>query len=253
MRIISWNVNGIRACEKKGFLDFLYEQQPDFLCVQETKAQSEQLSAALLEPEGYTTYWQSAERKGYSGTAIFAKTPPLSVGVLGVEAFDVEGRVQVADLGDFVLVNAYYPNSQPERARIDYKVAFCDAMQAFCEQLVKEGRHVLVVGDYNIAHTEIDLARPKANENSAGYYIEERQALTRFLEAGYADTFRLFNSEPEHYTWWSYRARARERNVGWRIDVACVNNEFIPQVKAAGILPEVLGSDHCPITVDLKL
>ncbi len=252
MRILSWNVNGVRAVTKKGMLDWLDREQPDILCIQESKAQPDQLAKKLLNPKGYQGIWHSAERKGYSGTATFTKHEPLSVSVMGREEFDVEGRVQVLEFKDFTLINAYYPNSRPERARIQYKLDFCDAMLDVANELKQKGKNVVICGDYNIAHTEIDLARPKQNENNPGYYIEEREAMTAFLEQGYVDTFRHFHpDEKGHYSWWSYRAKARERNVGWRIDYHCVNKEFIDRVRSARILPEVMGSDHCPVEIDL--
>lgn len=215
----------------------------------------EQIPKKIREIEGYTSYWQPAEKKGYSGTGTYFKhgLEPKSVGTLGVEEFDMEGRVQLFDMGKFMLLNAYFPNSQPERKRLDYKLRFVDAMIEQLQSLVKAKKNILLVGDYNIAHTEIDLARPKDNENSAGYYIEEREAMTKFLEAGFIDTFRHFNKEPNNYTWWSYRGGARARNVGWRIDVAAVNKSFIKKVKSAGTMPDVMGSDHCPIFVELAL
>ena len=252
MRILSWNVNGVRAAAKKGLLEWLDREQPDILCIQESKAQPDQLAKKLLNPKGYQGIWHSAERKGYSGTATFTKHEPLSVSVMGREEFDVEGRTQVIEFPDFTLINAYYPNSRPERARLGYKLDFCDAMQDILNKLKKQGKNVVLCGDYNIAHTEIDLARPKENENNPGYYLEERKAMAAFLDQGYVDTFRHFHpDEKGHYSWWSYRARARERNVGWRIDYHCVNREFIDRVREARIRPEVMGSDHCPVEIDL--
>ncbi len=254
IRILCWNVNGIRAAEKKGFSDWLLKEQPDICCVQETKAHREQVPKKIVEPPGYRTIWHSAEKKGYSGVLSFVKREPLAVRTLGIQEFDAEGRVQVLDYKDFSLINAYFPNSQPERARLDYKLAFNRAMLAFCDAERKKGKNIVLCGDYNVAHQPIDLARPKQNEDSPGYYIEEREAMTAFLEAGYVDTFRHFHpDEPDHYSWWSYRARSRERNVGWRIDYFCVNGEFMEKVKSATILPHVMGSDHCPVGLDLGI
>ena len=252
LRIISWNVNGIRAISQKGFQSWIDAEQPDLLCVQETKAHPDQLTADLLAPKGYQSVFHSAQKKGYSGVATYFKKEPLSVTDMGIEAYDSEGRVQALEYKNFTLINAYFPNSQEERARIAYKVAFCDDMLAYCNRLAKAGKNIVLCGDYNIAHKPIDLARPKENENSAGYYIEERQSMEKFLGAGYIDTFRHFTPDPGHYTWWSYRGGARERNVGWRIDYHCVNKDFIKQVKAAHIMPHVMGSDHCPVVVDIK-
>jgi exodeoxyribonuclease-3 len=252
--IFSWNVNGIRAMEKKGFIDWLAEAQPDILCLQETKALPTDLSDKLRAPDGYASAWQSAERKGYSGTATYYRRnlEPLSAGVLGKKEFDSEGRVQVLEYSDFHLINCYFPNSQAERARLDYKLKFVDAVKRYANKLRKAGKNTIICGDYNIAHTEIDLARPKQNEDNPGYYIEERESMTKFLKAGYVDTFRHFCPEPGHYSWWSYRAGARARNVGWRLDYHCVNKEFIGQVKGAAILSDVMGSDHCPVTIEVK-
>jgi len=250
--VISWNVNGVRSATEKGLGEWFAKLKPDFLCLQETKAQLEQVDLPRLTPKGYGSLWRSARKKGYSGVAVFFREEPLEAYGLGVEAFDAEGRVLALEYKEFVLVNAYFPNSQPERARLDYKLDFCAAMLDFLQDLRSKGKNIVLCGDYNIAHTEIDLARPKDNENSAGFYIEERQAMTRFLTAGYTDTFRLFTKEGGHYTWWSYRAGARERNVGWRIDYHCVNREFAPRVTASLIHPDVMGSDHCPVELRFR-
>ena len=254
MRILSWNVNGIRAAEKKGFTDWLQREQPDVLCIQESKIQPDQVTDALRNPPGYTTYWTSGVRKGYSGTAAFVRQgqEPLSVDIMGVSQFDDEGRVQILRYPGFNLINAYFPNSRDERARLGFKLEFFDAITALCADMAAKGRHVILCGDYNVAHQPIDLARPKANENSPGYYIEEREAMTAFLEAGFVDVFRRFDDGPGNYTWWSYRARARERNVGWRIDYHCVDEAFMPRVQACRIMPEVMGSDHCPVAIEVE-
>lgn len=250
--IICWNVNGIRAAQRHGFIDWLTAAQPDILCVQETKAKPEQLAAALIEPPGYTSLWMSAQRPGYSGVATFLRTAaPCSVAPLGVPEFDDEGRVQVIEFPAFTLINAYFPNSQEGGNRLDYKLRFCDALLARCQELRASGRHVVVCGDYNIAHKPIDLANPKQNEGNPGYLPEERAWMDRFVAAGYVDTFRMFNDQPGQYTWWTYRFRARERNVGWRIDCFCVDQEFAPDVRDARILSQVTGSDHCPILLEL--
>lgn len=249
--IISWNVNGIRAAHRHGLLDWLAQVQPDILCIQETKAAPEQLDDALLHPAGYTALWTSATRKGYSGVAAYMKQAPLSVTNLGDPAFDVEGRTQILEFPAFTVVNAYFPNSQEAGARLGYKLAYCDAVLAHCNALRSAGRHVVICGDFNIAHKPIDLKNPKANEKNPGYLPEERAWMDRFLAAGYVDTFRIFNQEPGHYTWWTYRFKAREKDVGWRIDYHCVNEEFQARVAAAGILKDVMGSDHCPVTLRL--
>ena len=260
MRIISWNVNGIRAIEKKGFTDWLGKESPDILCLNETKAEPGQLSPDLISPQskegggGYKSFWASAKKKGYSGVALYSKTEPQDVRFLGKPEFDDEGRVLVAEYPDFTLIAAYFPNSQDAGARLDYKLAFCGEMLRLCNSLAKKGRHFLLCGDYNIAHTSIDLARPKQNEKSAGYLPQEREWMDTFTQAGYTDTFRHFHpGEPDHYTWWSYWGEARARNVGWRIDYHCVDRAFLPQVKSSIIRPDVTGSDHCPVEIVLDL
>jgi exodeoxyribonuclease-3 len=258
-KILSWNVNGIRACSGKGFLDWIAAEDADFVCLQETKAHPDQLpgelkSIAARDGSPYKLYWSSAVRRGYSGTAIFAKREATSVTALGIREFDDEGRTVIADFDDFVLVSAYFPNSQDAGARIDYKLRFCDAILAFCEDLRAKGRHVVVSGDYNIAHTAIDLARPDQNEGNPGYLPAERAWMDRYTAAGYIDTFRHLHPEPGNYTWWTYRVpSARLNNVGWRLDYHCIDPEFLPAVKAAGIQSNVLGSDHCPVSLELDL
>lgn len=250
--IVSWNVNGMRSALTKGFMDYLTKAQPDVLCVQESRVLPDELTPEQRNPKGYTSYWMPAKKRGYAGVAIYTKKEPTDVRPMGKAEFDDEGRVQVIEFGDYSIVNAYYPNSQPERKRIDYKLRFCDSMKRLCNKIIKSGKHVVVCGDYNIAHNEIDLARPKQNEENPGFRPEERNAMTQFLKAGYVDTFRHFNKEPGHYSWWSYRANARANNVGWRIDYHCVNKDFLDRVKSASILNEVIGSDHCPVSVTLK-
>ncbi|MBO4729300.1 MAG: exodeoxyribonuclease III [Spirochaetaceae bacterium] len=253
MKIISWNVNGIRAVEKKGFIEWLLDSGADVVCVQETKANPRQLSPELLAPGGvYKSYFSSAKKAGYSGTAIFSKTEPDSVELMGDERFDDEGRVTIAKFGKLAVISAYFPNSQDAGARLDYKLAFCDAMLKKCDELVAQGFNIVLCGDYNIAHKPIDLANPKANEGNAGYLPEERAWMDKFTAAGYVDTFRHFCAEPKQYTWWSYRFHAREKNIGWRIDYQCVNPSFIDSVKSSVILCDVLGSDHCPIAVEVE-
>jgi exodeoxyribonuclease-3 len=258
MRIVSWNVNGIRAVEKKGFTQWLREESPDILCLQETKARPEQLSPDLTAPvdkrgRPYRSYWASAKKPGYSGVAIYSKTEPLAIRTLGLAEFDGEGRVLQADFKDFSLISAYFPNSQDAGARLDYKLAFCAAILEHCDGLRASGRRLILCGDYNIAHKPIDLARPKENEGNAGYLPEERAWMDRFTGAGYTDTFRrLHPGEAGRYSWWSYRMNARARNVGWRLDYHCVDEAFFPRVKASIIRPDVTGSDHCPVELHLK-
>jgi len=253
--ILSWNVNGLRAADKKGFLPWLMKASPDVLCLQETKLQEDQLSEELAAPAGYHAYWRSAVRKGYSGVGVYTKKKPKSAGGLGEAKFDDEGRVLVLEFEDFVLVNAYFPNSQDEGARLDYKLEFCDSILAFGKKIVAEGRNFAICGDFNIAHKPIDLAHPKANEKNPGYLPEERAWMDAFTSSGFADTFRMFHPEPGRYSWWSYRFKAREKNVGWRIDYHCVNDGFKAKVADADILQDVQGSDHCPVSmlVDAEL
>lgn len=253
MRIVSWNVNGMRAVVRNGFAEWLAAVQPDILCLQEVRALPADLPDEIRAPEGYLALWRPAAKAGYAGTATFTKRMPRSAGPMGEADFDAEGRVQVIEYDAFTLINAYFPNSQPERRRIEFKVAFCRAMQKLCKALVKEGRHVVLCGDYNIAHEEIDLARPKENEDSAGFRPEERQAMTSLLKSGFVDTFRDACAEPGHYTWWSYRGNARARNVGWRLDYHCVDEGLLPRVTEASILDEVTGSDHCPVALGLEV
>lgn len=254
--IISWNVNGIRAVEKKGFLDWLNSENPDVLCIQETKAKKEQLRNELIFPDlpkgKYYTYWSSAVKAGYSGTAIFSKTEPLSVQTMNIKEFDDEGRALIAEFEEVLIISAYFPNSQEGGARLGYKLDFCSAILEFCNSLVKKGKNIILCGDYNIAHKPIDLANPKANEKNPGYLPEERAWMDKFTGSGYTDTFRKFCSAPECYTWWSYRFKAREKNIGWRLDYHCVNDGFLPKVKDSIILNGVTGSDHCPVKLIIK-
>ncbi|MFC1762391.1 exodeoxyribonuclease III [Planctomycetota bacterium] len=249
--LMSWNVNGIRAVQKKGFVDILQEEAPDILGIQETKAQPDQLDDALKNIPGYDSYWFSAERKGYSSVAVYSRIKPLKViNGIGVDQFDVEGRVITLEFETFFFVNGYYPNAQDKLARIDYKVAFNDAIRKYCNTL-KKTKTVVLCGDFNVAHKAIDLKNPKQNENNAGYSQPERDGMDRFIKAGYVDTFRLFNQEPGHYTWWTYRFQARAKDIGWRIDYFCVDKESKHRVLDAGIRKEVMGSDHCPVTIIL--
>lgn len=254
LTLVSWNVNGVRAIGRNGFLQWLEQVQPDIVCLQEVKAWPDDVDLALREPKGYTSVWQVAKKKGYSGVTTYFKSnlEPLSVKPMGIRAFDDEGRVQQVEFKDFVLINAYYPNAQAERARLDYKLRFCKAMLKLCNSLRAAGKHVIVCGDYNIAHKEIDLARPKDNRNSPGFYPEECASMDEFIQAGYVDTFRHFTPDPHHYTWWSYRTNARERNIGWRIDYHCVDREFVPRIRSAAIHCDVRGSDHCPVSITVR-
>lgn len=253
-RIVSWNVNGVRAVCRNGFFEWLEQDQPDILCLQETKACPDDLDAAIMKPKGYASVWRWAKKRGYSGVATYfrSKYEPLSETPLGLEEFDAEGRVQLVEFPGFTIVNAYFPNSQPERKRLAYKLAFNEALLTACNVLRAKGKNVVVCGDFNVAHEEIDLARPKQNTDSPGFYIEERDSMTRFLSHGYIDTFRHLVKEPGHYSWWSYRGGAREKNIGWRIDYHCINAELLPRLKSAAIHSDVTGSDHCPVSLTLK-
>jgi exodeoxyribonuclease-3 len=251
--VLSWNVNGLRAVEKKGFLDWIRSCKAEMVCIQETKIQENQLSEALKSPSDYYSYWACAERKGYSGVGVYTRIPPLAVYPLGEKRFDAEGRTLILEFPTFLLINAYFPNSQEEGARLEYKLEFCEAIRAFALKQIASGKRILISGDYNIAHKPIDLANPKANEKNPGYLPEERAWMDTFLNSGFVDTFRMFNQEPGQYTWWTYRFKAREKNIGWRIDYHCVDTAFSPQVRNAEILKEVMGSDHCPISVTLQI
>jgi len=254
IQIYSWNVNGIRACARKGFIEWVKNTEPDIVAVQEIKATPEQLEATLKNIKGYTSYWYPAERKGYSGVALYSKHEPEKVEPLGNEQFDREGRTLIAYFPSFILINCYFPNSQGHGTRLDFKLSFCNEILDRCNQLVAEGRNIVLCGDFNIAHTAIDLKNPKANEKNAGYLPEEREWMSTFLGAGYTDTFRKFYpDQPGHYTWWSYRFNARAKDIGWRIDYHCVNNNFIPSVNESVIHKNVQGSDHCPISITLDV
>ncbi|MEY4386260.1 MAG: hypothetical protein RLY20_1543 [Verrucomicrobiota bacterium] len=249
MKLISWNVNGLRAVMKKNFLEFLADEKPDILCLQETKCTPDDVEQ--LWPAHYTTYWNCAEKKGYSGTAIFTKTRPLKVtNHLGIAEHDREGRVITAEYDDFHLVNVYTPNSKRELERLPYRQQWDVAFLKHLKELEKT-KPVIFCGDLNVAHTEIDLANPKANVRNHGFTIEERNGFTAFVNAGFIDTFREFEKGGGHYSWWSPMAGARSRNVGWRIDYFLLSAALRPRLKKARILPDVMGSDHCPVVIEL--
>ncbi len=253
MKILSWNVNGIRAVQKKGFLEWLEKTSPDILCVQETKAHENQLDMMLLNPPGFHVYWSQPIRKGYSGVATFSKRKPSQVSLgFNVARFDEEGRVLLTEFPEFVLLNIYFPNGKASPERLQYKLDFYEETMKFVKKLKDQGKSVIVSGDYNTAHQPIDLARPKENENVSGFLKIERSWLDRWVEDGQVDIFRKFSQEPQHYTWWDMKTAARERNVGWRIDYHFVSDDLVSGVKDAGILPHVYGSDHCPVTVEFK-
>lgn len=249
MKLISWNVNGLRACVGKGFFEFVAAEQPDMLCLQETKLQPEQAPPV----EGYWDYWNSADKKGYSGTALFSRAEPLSVAYgLGIDEHDHEGRVITAEYPDFYLVTVYVPNSQDGLKRLDYRMVWEDTFRAYVQALDQK-KPVIICGDMNVAHQEIDLKNPKTNRKNAGFTDEERAKMTELLGAGFVDTFRHFYPDTEGvYSWWSYRFRAREKNAGWRIDYFLVSKRLIGRIKDARILTDVLGSDHCPVVIELE-
>lgn len=245
MKLISWNVNGIRACVQKGFLDFFKEIDADIFCIQESKCQEGQIS---LELEGYNQYWNYAEKKGYSGTAIFTKKKPLSVNYgIGIEEHDKEGRVITLEFEDFFMITVYTPNSQNELARLDYRMSWEDDFRKYLKSL-EENKAVIVCGDLNVAHKEIDLKNPKTNRKNAGFTDEEREKFTELLKSGFVDSFRYFYPDLKGvYSWWSYRFNSRKNNAGWRIDYFIVSKELEDRLKEAKIHTEVLGSDHCPV------
>ena len=254
LRLFSWNVNGLRACGRKGFLDWLRETKPDVLGLQETRALPEQLEEPLREPEGYQTHFHPAERKGYSGVALYTRIAPESVvlGGLGEPRFDDEGRLIVADYGDILFYTGYFPNGGNDLSRVPYKLEFSEAVLQHAETQRRAGRSIVICGDVNTAHEEIDLANPKSNQKNTGFLPEERAWVSRFLDHGYIDIFRkLHPGEEGLYTWWSNRPGVRERNVGWRIDYFFISPDVEDRVVSARLHPQVMGSDHCPIELEL--
>ena len=251
-KIISWNVNGIRAALGKGLDSYFLKQKPDFLCLQEVKALEEQVDHSVW-PNGYQWFWNPAKRKGYSGVATFSQQKPINViKGIGIEEHDQEGRVITLELDGYYLVNVYTPNSQNELARLDYRVNSWDvAFKDFLSSLTSH-KPVVFCGDLNVAHEEIDLANPKSNKRNAGFTDEERQSFTKLMDSGFTDSFRFFNKEGGHYTWWSYRGQARTKNVGWRLDYFCVSDTIKQSLVKSTIQPDVMGSDHCPIKLELK-
>ena len=251
MKFISWNVNGLRACVQKGFLDYFHSVDADFFCIQESKLQEGQI---VLDLPGYHQYWNYAEKKGYSGTAVFAKKEPVSVSYgIGIEEHEREGRVITLEYDSFYLVTCYTPNSQNELARLPYRMTWEDDFLAYLKSLDVK-KPVILCGDLNVAHEEIDLKNPKSNRQNAGFSDEERAKMTALLQAGFTDTFRYFYPDTEGlYSWWSYRFKAREKNAGWRIDYFITSERLAPQLKKAAIHTEIFGSDHCPVELDIDL
>ena len=249
MKLVSWNVNGLRACVQKGFQDIFREIDADIFCVQETKMQEGQLD---LELDGYYQYWNYAVKKGYSGTAVFTKQEPIGITYgIGIEEHDQEGRVITCEFEDFYFVTVYTPNSQNELKRLDYRMRWEDDFRAYLKAL-DEKKPVVVTGDMNVAHAEIDLKNPKSNRKNAGFTDEERGKFTELLDAGFIDTFRYFYPDQEDLPWWSYRFKAREKNAGWRIDYFCVSERMKDRLSDAKILTDIYGSDHCPVCLELK-
>ena len=248
MKLISWNVNGIRACLNKGFSEFFKEINADIFCIQETKCQPEQIE---LKYEGYISYWNSAEKKGYSGTAIFTKKRPINVSYgIGIEEHDKEGRIITLEFENFYLVTNYTPNAKRELERLDYRMIWEDEIRKYLLELNTK-KSVIMFGDLNVAHEEIDLKNPKTNKGNAGFTDEERGKMTELLNAGFIDSYRYLYPEKIEYSWWSYMGHAREKNVGWRIDYFIVSNDFKEKIKDAIIYTDILGSDHCPIGLEI--
>jgi len=253
LRLLSWNVNGIRAIYKKGFLDWLKKENPDILCLQETKAHPDQLTEELKNVDEHKSYFSSAEKKGYSGVVTYSKLNPVKVQQgIGIKKFDSEGRFMITEFDEFILFNIYFPNGKASDERLKYKMEFYETFLKHCKKLLKEGKKIVVCGDVNTAHREIDLARPKENSVISGFLPQEREWIDKFLAAGFIDTFRLFNQEPEQYTWWDMVTRARERNVGWRIDYFYISENLKDNIISASIHSSVMGSDHCPVEIELK-
>lgn len=249
MKLISWNVNGIRACLTKGFSEFFKNIDADIFCLQETKCQPEQIE---LEFEGYTSYWNSAEKKGYSGTAIFTKKQPIKVTYgIGIEEHDKEGRIITLEFKEFYLVTNYTPNAKRELERLEYRMIWEDEIRKYLLELNKK-KPVIMCGDLNVAHEEIDLKNPKTNKGNAGFTDEERGKMTELLNSGFIDSYRYLYPEKIEYSWWSYMGHAREKNVGWRIDYFIVSNDFKEKIKDATIYTKVLGSDHCPVGLEIE-
>jgi exodeoxyribonuclease-3 len=253
-KLLCWNVNGIRAIKNKGFLEWFRKELPDILCLQEIKAQPDQLDADLKEIPGYYVYWNYPEKKGYAGVAVYTREKPQDVKYsLGETKLDTEGRVIIAEYPAFTLFNIYFPNGGAGNKRVPYKMDFYDVFLKYADSLVKSGQKLIICGDVNTAHKEIDLARPKENVKNTGFLPEERAWIDKFVAHGYVDTFRHFHKEPQQYTYWDMKSGARARNVGWRIDYFFVSENLLPSVTSSFILPDVLGSDHCPIGITLKV
>ena len=254
MKLLSWNVNGIRAAVKKGFLEYLEDENPEIICIQETKAHKEQLTSEILEDHGYFTYWHSGQKKGYSGVATFCKEEPLYIQEgIGIKKYDDEGRVLITEHNKFLLYNIYFPNGQKNEERLKYKLDFYDDLLPIINDQVESGNNVIVTGDWNTAHRPIDLARPNENKNTSGFMPIEREKVDEYILNGWIDTFRLFHEEGGRYSWWTYRFGARDRNIGWRIDYFFINEGMVEICKDADIHHDIFGSDHCPVSLTLDL
>jgi exodeoxyribonuclease-3 len=254
LEMLSWNVNGIRAVDKKGAMDWFFKKKPDIFCLQETKAQEDQIPKKLKDINGYQTYFTYADKKGYSGVGIYTKIPPKKIEQgFGRKKFDSEGRILIAEYEKFTLFNIYFPNGKQSKERLKFKLDFYDAFLDHIDKLKKKGRNIIICGDVNTAHKEIDLARPRENEKVSGFLPEERAWMDKLFSHGYIDTFRMFNDQPGNYTWWDLKSRARDRNVGWRIDYFIVSESLRKNIKSAFILPEIMGSDHCPIGMQINI
>ncbi len=253
-RLVSWNVNGIRACVNKGFNDWVKEFGPDIICLQEIKATAEQFMEATSELSKYKRFSFSAQKKGYSGVALLSKEEPIKIEYgLGIDEFDSEGRMIIAEYDDFVLMGGYFPNGQRDHSRVPYKLEFYNEVLKRFKKYKKQGKNIIITGDFNTAHHNIDLANPKGNKKTTGFLPEEREWMDKYISAGMTDALRLFYPELEgQYTWWTYRNNCRERNIGWRIDYFMINQEFESKLNDCRHLPEIMGSDHCPILLELK-
>ncbi len=253
MKLLSWNVNGLRAAIRNGFKEFMEKTDVDVVCIQEIKVTESDIPAGIRKINGFDSVFFPARKKGYSGTAVFYRAKPLKIiKGIGIEKFDAEGRNITLEFKSFFLVNSYFPNSQHGLLRLDFKREYNRALLSYCNKLRKK-KPVVICGDFNVAHKEIDLKNPKQNVKNAGFTPEEREDFSAILESGYIDTFRMFNSEPGHYTWWSYRFNARARNIGWRIDYFLVSKDLKNRVKRAEILSDVMGSDHCPVFLEIDI
>jgi len=254
IKIYTWNVNGIRAIYNKNFIKWCNTGKGDIICIQETKAQKEQLPEELININGYNSYWFSAKRKGYSGVCIYTRILPINVAYgFGIEKFDIEGRVIFAEYDEFLLVNSYFPNGGRGAERVKYKLEYYDELFFYLEKNYRDKKGIIVAGDFNTAHKEIDLARPEENENVSGFLIEEREWIDKIINLGYVDVFRLFHKEGGLYTYWDPITRARERNIGWRIDYFMVSEDFVKYIKSSHIHSEIMGSDHCPVSLDIEI